>query len=453
MVLSVASQRALAALRCRASRAAPPPALALRTLSSGRTARTATTPVASPPAASPSLAPGIAPPEAGLPSASPAPASARLAECQRQADCLLRWNWLASAAQRHAVAVPFSRFADVPEWLEEQYEAARLYRMARARLWLPAASYSFGAPMEQIAYTDGLRETFRRVAERHPAMVGVPIDDHAAWRAPGLQQTLDEELMPHWRALTEAQRKEDMLRLRYDCIRRLGWRAGYTAGYPLPASSPQAAREARKALVSKTGPLEKDATAREKARQELARDDEAAAWAAWQRLSAQQRIEEERAAWSQRDRSRLWIDDSSTSLVLGDSAPRWFAHAPRVGIPTLLPTESVRLVRNFVPKGGKADPWKASFRLPLDMSKHALVNYLRSIYGLRVTWVRTQVYRSQITRSRVGRGRTAKGQRTWKKAEVGLLEPFVFPELSQQFRRESLMQEVSCVQSPAVGTR
>jgi large subunit ribosomal protein L23 len=446
MVLSVTSQRALAALRCRASRATPL-APALRTLSCGRAARSAA-PVAASPSASHSVAPGIAPLEPGLSHA--APGSAYLAARQRQADCLMRWNWLESPEQRQALAVPFARRADCPAWLEEEYETARSYRSARARLWLPSSSAAEDATAaEQTEYVGRLKDTFRRVAERHPAMDGVAFDEHDAWRAPGLQQTLDEELMQHWRELSGEERQASILRLRFECIRRLGWRAGYTAGYPLRPYSSAAVREARKVLVSKTGTTEKSATAREEAREQLAQEDEAAAWRAWQGLSIDARLEEERAAWSQRDRSRLWIDDSSTSLVLGESAPRWFAHAPRVGIPTLLPTETVRLVRNFVPKGGKADPWKASFRLPLDMSKHALVNYLRSIYGLHVTWVRTQVYRSQISRSRVGRGKTAKGQRTWKKAEVGLLEPFVFPELTQQFRRESLMQEVSRVCTPS----
>ena len=113
----------------------------------------------------------------------------------------------------------------------------------------------------------------------------------------------------------------------------------------------------------------------------------------------------------------------------------------RAGSLQYLPNILIRLVRNHTPRGQAYDVWKATFRVPLNMHKHELRSYLLAVYGLRTTWARSMVYRSPIVFSAAKRRRVVGQGRTFKKVEVGLLEPFVFPSVSQAFLRTHLFSQ------------
>lgn len=255
-------------------------------------------------------------------------------------------------------------------------------------------------------------------------------DQLAVWRSLSLEEQRDEILKDVWKYMSAVERRNALVECRFTCLRKLGWRSGYSAGYPVPAGSEDALQQAE--LVAMTSGQQAS-----QAISKLRQRDEELAWKAWVKMDAAQRSQEERDAWSARDRSTLYIDDSPTSNVLGGPMPRWFPTPQRAGKLVFLPNFIIRLVRNTTPRDKPYDPWKATFRVPLYLHKHAVKSYLLSVYGLRTTWIRSMIYRSRLLRSSDRRLITGTG-RTFKKVEVGLLEPFVFPALTDVFKKRHL---------------
>ncbi|PKI82822.1 hypothetical protein MVES_003283 [Malassezia vespertilionis] len=341
----------------------------------------------------------------------------------------LRWQWL-SAEQRDELAtyVAAAQSGDVvpPAWLAAELEAARSYRTARARGWEPtAAQLQRAAQAESLdAFLLDAGDALRAKLERGER-ARVELGD---WDTMDVDEQADILLQPVWQSLSDDERAEALVRVAFACMRKMGWRTGYSAGFPgdgaLPVPMPGA-----------------DASERAAHWRALLQSEEERAWDAWKLLSPDARRAEWATAWQQRDRSVVYLDDAPTTKLLGAVAPRWYAVPQRAGKLQFLPNMTARLVRNYTPRGEPYDAWKATFRVPLHVHKHVLRSYLLAVYGLRTTWARSMVYRSRITYS-VQKKRRAVGRgRTFKKVEVGLLEPFVFPSISKEFLRTHLFQQ------------
>ncbi len=63
-----------------------------------------------------------------------------------------------------------------------------------------------------------------------------------------------------------------------------------------------------------------------------------------------------------------------------------------------LPNIQIRLMRNHTPVGEPYDPYIATFRIPNSMTKTDLRSYLFAVYGLQVTFIRTDNYIGEIKR-------------------------------------------------------
>lgn len=421
---------------------------------------------------------------------------------------------------------------EAPTWIEYEYDQAKLYRSARARLWVPeearqhpegveawlqtllaplrnrekAAVAAVGKGQELLLHLtteeEDLRSKVEETRQTIQALQEAVKDADKSWRekgeiasqrlseelasqiksreakvgtlhdsikavetkitdaetelanteerlaldlsfkeAQGYQERVDYAVRPFWRALDEKERRAAYIRVRYECARRLGWRKGYSAGYP----TQNAERRARlNALIFELHEYDPRHKKHQEALAKLEAEEEADAWEAWQSMSNSARAAEEKSAWELRDRSRIYIDDSQRSTILRTYSPRWFSKPERVGQLTFLPNDFIRLVRNFTPRGEKSyDAYKATFRVPLNMHKHALRSYLLSIYGCRTTWARSSIHRAPVARTRGLNAKTAQrgGMSTYKKVEVGILEPFIFPEVSAKFKRERLPAE------------
>lgn len=108
-----------------------------------------------------------------------------------------------------------------------------------------------------------------------------------------------------------------------------------------------------------------------------------------------------------------------------------------------LPSVFVRLVRNT---GAHADdPYTATFRTDLRLTKPDITNYLQNIYGLAVTSIRTINYSSPLSRNPIGGGYSrGGGTKSYKKVLVTLEEPFWYPEersrewCIEHFQREAM---------------
>lgn len=94
-----------------------------------------------------------------------------------------------------------------------------------------------------------------------------------------------------------------------------------------------------------------------------------------------------------------------------------------------LPNIIFRLVRNHTPPGEPYNPFEATFRIPQSLTKLDIRGYLLSMYGVHTTYIRTDNRISDVTRKH---GSFTKGRwdslGTYKRAVVGLAEPFYFPQ-------------------------
>ncbi|GHJ85814.1 hypothetical protein NliqN6_2216 [Naganishia liquefaciens] len=95
-----------------------------------------------------------------------------------------------------------------------------------------------------------------------------------------------------------------------------------------------------------------------------------------------------------------------------------------------LPNIQIRLMRNHTPPGEAYDTSIATFRIPPSMTKNDLRSYLYAVYGLPVTFIRTDNYIAP--QARVGTTNSLQrikgSEKTYKRAVVGLLEPFHYPD-------------------------
>ncbi|KAL1407249.1 hypothetical protein Q8F55_006667 [Vanrija albida] len=100
-----------------------------------------------------------------------------------------------------------------------------------------------------------------------------------------------------------------------------------------------------------------------------------------------------------------------------------------------LPNIQIRLMRNHTAPGEAYDPWIATFRIPPSMTKNDLRSYLLAAYGLEVTFIRTDNYLAPLQRYTGGViARPGGSKKNYKRAVVGLKEPFHYPDDVEEMR-------------------
>ncbi|KII85911.1 hypothetical protein PLICRDRAFT_301087 [Plicaturopsis crispa FD-325 SS-3] len=97
-----------------------------------------------------------------------------------------------------------------------------------------------------------------------------------------------------------------------------------------------------------------------------------------------------------------------------------------VGQKVYLPNVIFRLVRNHTPAGQPYNPYEATFRIPQSITKTDIRSYLQSVYGVKTTYIRTDNYFSPLFRA--GPVYKTRAYRTYKRAVVGLVDPFYYPQ-------------------------
>lgn len=106
-----------------------------------------------------------------------------------------------------------------------------------------------------------------------------------------------------------------------------------------------------------------------------------------------------------------------------------------MGQKIFLPNIQIKLVRNNTKPGEAYDPWVATFRIPPSMTKNDLRSYLLAVYGLEVTFIRTELRVGKVTRDKRGRQvREGGADANFKRAVVGLTEPFHYPDDVEEMR-------------------
>ncbi|KAI0630622.1 hypothetical protein C8Q77DRAFT_1063390 [Trametes polyzona] len=106
-----------------------------------------------------------------------------------------------------------------------------------------------------------------------------------------------------------------------------------------------------------------------------------------------------------------------------------------VGQKIYLPNIIFKMVRNHTPAGQPYNPYEATFRVPQSVTKTDIRSYLLAVYGVQTTYIRTDNYQSPLRRVH-GRPTTTIADRTYKRAVVGLVEPFYYPQAEEDMPRE-----------------
>jgi large subunit ribosomal protein L23 len=130
--------------------------------------------------------------------------------------------------------------------------------------------------------------------------------------------------------------------------------------------------------------------------------------------------------------------DSKMAFIAREGAERTYSEdviPAIVGQKIYLPNLQIRLMRNHTAPGEAYDPWTATFRIPPSVTKNDLRSYLSAAYGLDVTFIRTDNYIAPLTRTTGGKVKIAGGSRkNYKRAVVGLKEPFHYPDDVEEMR-------------------
>ncbi|KAA1475567.1 mitochondrial ribosomal protein L23 [Dentipellis sp. KUC8613] len=119
-----------------------------------------------------------------------------------------------------------------------------------------------------------------------------------------------------------------------------------------------------------------------------------------------------------------------------------------VGQKVYLPNIIFRLMRNHTPRGQAYNPYEATFRVPQSVTKTDVRSYLAAVYGVQTTYIRTDNYISPVDRNWDLSWTRTYPARTYKRAVVGLVEPFYYPDAVEDMsaeerkNRETFIQDV-----------
>ncbi|KAI0316866.1 mitochondrial ribosomal protein L23 [Amylostereum chailletii] len=122
-----------------------------------------------------------------------------------------------------------------------------------------------------------------------------------------------------------------------------------------------------------------------------------------------------------------------------------------VGQKVYLPNILFRLVRNHTPAGKPYNPYEATFRIPQSVTKTDVRAYLAAVYGVQTTYIRTDNYIAPIGRKFDASYTSGPSHRTYKRAVVGLVEPFYYPDAvedmsaAERTERQKFLEETYMV--------
>ncbi|KAF8956922.1 hypothetical protein BDZ97DRAFT_1848920 [Flammula alnicola] len=121
-----------------------------------------------------------------------------------------------------------------------------------------------------------------------------------------------------------------------------------------------------------------------------------------------------------------------------------------VGQRVYLPNITFRLVRNNTQPGQPYNPYEATFRVPQSVTKTDIRSLLLAVYGVKTTYIRTDNYISPWFRTLEGPKR--RPYKTYKRAVVGLVDPFYYPHrledmaLEERKEREEWIEKHFAIQ-------
>ena len=235
------------------------------------------------------------------------------------------------------------------------------------------------------------------------------------------QAPLQPEVRPSVCSLCWTADPANTLLVMFPSLRRLYAALPDAAAAARTASTPQAVRlrRAQKGLTASTEKLESDTTSNGLTPTEFARYQRELAKGELFKDDGTNMTEGEWLAKLDARRTRV----RGTRAVTRKGGE---ADTEVVGQKVFLPNVIFKMVRNHTPAGQPYNPYEATFRVPLSVTKTDIRSYLLAVYGVQTTYIRTDNYQSPLIK-RFGRPATTSSDRTYKRAVVGLVEPFYYP--------------------------
>ncbi|KAI0060265.1 mitochondrial ribosomal protein L23 [Artomyces pyxidatus] len=149
------------------------------------------------------------------------------------------------------------------------------------------------------------------------------------------------------------------------------------------------------------------------------------------------------AEWLEKLNARRTRLRGTRTVLTGDKTNETQVVGQKVYLPNII----FRLVRNFTPPGKPYNPYEATFRIPQSVTKTDVRSYLAAVYGVQTTYIRTDNYIAPIKRTRDASFSRGDSYRTYKRAVVGLVEPFYYPQAVEDMsteereKREEFLEE------------
>ena len=107
-----------------------------------------------------------------------------------------------------------------------------------------------------------------------------------------------------------------------------------------------------------------------------------------------------------------------------------------VGKRIYLPNFVVQFIRNKTAINSYYNPYEATFRIPRNLTKNDLRSYLFFVYGVKTTYIRTDNFIAPFVRKGRLRAKIRAPHRTFKRAVVGLVDPFYPPGMLEDMSKK-----------------
>jgi large subunit ribosomal protein L23 len=107
-----------------------------------------------------------------------------------------------------------------------------------------------------------------------------------------------------------------------------------------------------------------------------------------------------------------------------------------VGKRIYLPNFVIQLIRNKTAVNNYYNPYEATFRIPRNLTKNDLRSYLFFVYGVKTTYIRTDNFIAPFKRQGRLRTKIRAPFGTFKRAVVGLVDPFYPPGMLEDMPKK-----------------
>jgi large subunit ribosomal protein L23 len=129
-------------------------------------------------------------------------------------------------------------------------------------------------------------------------------------------------------------------------------------------------------------------------------------------------------------------DDEPGVINIGPGMGHGDGRVRIVGKRIYLPNFVIQFIRNKTAVNDFYNPYEATFRIPRNLTKNDLRSYLFFVYGVKTTYIRTDNFIAPFKRQGRLRTKVRAPYGTFKRAVVGLVDPFYPPGMLEDMSKK-----------------